>query len=65
MDNKTDFVKDIDFNAKTSESTITTNPQNQFGRINTGPYLPIQSGTYNIDVISTSDFNTTEMKGRL
>lgn len=55
MENKTDSVRELNFDQKTSKSTITTNPQNQYGRIKTGPYLPIQSGMYNIDVISTSD----------
>jgi len=63
MNNKTDIIKDTDLNQKTSETTITTNVQDQFGKINTGPYLPIQSGTYNINVISTSDFHTIAIEG--
>lgn len=63
MNNRADKIKDINLHQKITESTITTNIQDQFGKIDTGPYLPIQSGAYNINVISTSDFNTIEVEG--
>lgn len=62
MENTTDFVKDIDFNFKTTDTSVSTEPQHQLGQIHIGPYLPIQSGSYNVDVILTSDFNTFEIK---
>lgn len=64
MNNKTDIVKDNDLHQITTETTITANIQDQFGKIDTGPYLPIQSGTYKINVISTSDFQTIAIEGQ-
>jgi len=63
MDNTTDFVKNVDFNVSISKTSVNSSTQNQFGQILMGPYLPIQSGTYNIDVVSTSDFTSFEIKG--
>jgi hypothetical protein len=63
MENTTDFVKNIDFNSKTTNTTISFNPSHEFGKINIGPYLPIMSGSYNVDVVTTSDFNSFEVQG--
>ncbi len=63
MDNITDIILDIDFNPRVTEDSFVKDTQNQYGQINNGPYLPIQSGNYSVDVISTSDFNFFEVHG--
>lgn len=61
MLNKTSFVSKIDFHSVKTDISFTKDAINVFGRINYGPYLPIQSGSYDINVISTSDFKSFDV----
>lgn len=63
MKKTTNFVENVDFNIKTTNNTVSFNPSHEFGKIEIGPYLPIMSGSYNVDVVSTSDFNIFEIQG--
>ena len=63
MSKKTDFVKECDFLTKNLSTNIVSNPNIGLGKIDNGPYLPIQSGEYKINVIETKDFNSFKIIG--
>ncbi len=63
MSKLTDLVTKTDFVADKSNTTIVSNPNIGFGKVDNGPYLPIQSGDYKINVIETNGFNSFKVIG--
>ena len=46
-----------------SNTTKRSNSNIGLGKIQNGPFLPIQSGNYSIDVIKTNDFKSFKVIG--
>ncbi len=57
MENKTDYVKKMDFSTDVLISKV-CNPDVGLGKVSNGPFMPMMSGNYQIQMIETQDFQS-------
>lgn len=63
MAKDTNFVTEGNMNITISSIATSVEAVGLFGQMSFGPYMPIKSSEYNIDVISTSDFSKFDIEG--